>query len=84
MDRYEVPQTAITIALHGGHYLAIIMDRYVGPQTSITIALHRGFYLAIKMDRYGCPKTALTIALPGVSNYSLKWTVMKGTKLSLI
>jgi hypothetical protein len=42
MDRYEGPQSALTIALHGGHLLAIIMDRYGGPQTSLTIALHRG------------------------------------------
>jgi hypothetical protein len=39
MDRYEGSQTALTIALHGGLNLAIIMDRYEGPQTALTIAL---------------------------------------------
>jgi hypothetical protein len=28
---YEVPLTALSIVLHKGVYLAIIMDRYVGP-----------------------------------------------------
>jgi hypothetical protein len=32
MDGFGGPQTALTIALHGGLYLAIIMDRYVGPE----------------------------------------------------
>jgi hypothetical protein len=31
MNRYEVPLTALTIALHVGLYLAIIMDGYEGP-----------------------------------------------------
>jgi hypothetical protein len=31
MDRYEGPQTALTIVLHGDLYLAITMDRYEGP-----------------------------------------------------
>jgi hypothetical protein len=39
MDRYGGPQTALTIALHGGLYLAIIMDRYRGPHTALTVAL---------------------------------------------
>jgi hypothetical protein len=39
MDRHEGPQTALTIALHGGLYLAIIMDSYEGPHTALTIAL---------------------------------------------
>jgi hypothetical protein len=38
MDRYEGPQTALTIALRGGLYLDIIMDGYVGTQTALTIA----------------------------------------------
>jgi hypothetical protein len=59
----EGPHTALTIALHRGLYLAIIMDRYEGPQTTLTIAMHRGLYLAIIMDRYGGPHTTLTIAL---------------------
>jgi hypothetical protein len=42
MDRYEGLKTALTIALHGGLYLAITMDRYVGPQSALTIALHGG------------------------------------------
>jgi hypothetical protein len=32
MDRYGGPQTDLTIALHDGLYLAIIMDRYGGPK----------------------------------------------------
>jgi hypothetical protein len=42
MDRYYGPQTKITIALHKGLYLDIIVDRYEGPHTALTIALHRG------------------------------------------
>jgi hypothetical protein len=38
MVRYGGPQTALTIALHGGLYLTIIMDRYRGPHTALTIA----------------------------------------------
>jgi hypothetical protein len=37
MDRYGGPQTALTIALPGGFYFAIIMDRFGGPQTVLTI-----------------------------------------------
>jgi hypothetical protein len=44
MDQYEGPHTALTVALHGGLLLAIIMDRYEGPQTDVTIALHGGLY----------------------------------------
>jgi hypothetical protein len=36
MDRYEVPQIALTITLHRGLYLAIIMDRYGGPNSALT------------------------------------------------
>jgi hypothetical protein len=49
MDREKGPQTALTIALHRGLYLAILMDRDKGTRTAITIALHRGLYLAIIM-----------------------------------
>jgi hypothetical protein len=42
MDRYAGPKTALTIALLGGIYLAIIMDRYAGPKTALTIALLGG------------------------------------------
>jgi hypothetical protein len=46
------PLAALTIALNGGVYVAIIMDRYEGPLTALTITLHGGYYLAIIMDRY--------------------------------
>jgi hypothetical protein len=52
MDRYEGPQTALTIGLHRGLFLAILMDRYERPRTTLTIALHRGLYLGIIMYRY--------------------------------
>jgi hypothetical protein len=55
MDRYRDPQTAPSVALHGGLYLAIIMDRYSAPQTAFTIALHGGLYLAIIIERYRGP-----------------------------
>jgi hypothetical protein len=44
MDRYGGPQTAVSIALYGGLYLAIIMDSYGGRQNALTLALHGGFY----------------------------------------
>jgi hypothetical protein len=47
MDHYEGPQTPLTIALHGGLNLDIIIDRYEGPQIAITIALLGGLYLTI-------------------------------------
>jgi hypothetical protein len=50
MDPYEGPITSVTIALHVGLYLSIIMDLYGGPQTTLIVALPGGFYLAIKMD----------------------------------
>jgi hypothetical protein len=40
MDRYGGLQTALSIALHVGLYLTIIIDRYGGPQTALNIALH--------------------------------------------
>jgi hypothetical protein len=42
MDLFGGPQTALTIALPGGLFLAIIMDLFGGPQTALTIALLRG------------------------------------------
>jgi hypothetical protein len=63
MDRYEDPLTALTIALHGGLYLAIIMDRYEGHHTDITIALEGGLYLAIILDRYEVSGSADCMAL---------------------
>jgi hypothetical protein len=42
MVRYEEPQTALTIALNIGLYLAIIMVRYEGHQTALSIDLHGG------------------------------------------
>jgi hypothetical protein len=51
MDRYGGQKTALTIALHGRLYLAIIMDGYGGLQTALTIALHGGLFLAIIMVR---------------------------------
>jgi hypothetical protein len=35
MDRYEEPESALTIALHRGLYLAIIMDRYGGTHRAL-------------------------------------------------
>jgi hypothetical protein len=40
MDRYRGTHTALTLALHGGFYLTIIMDPYRGPHTALIIALH--------------------------------------------
>jgi hypothetical protein len=42
MDRYEGTLMTLTIALHRGIYLDIIMDRCKGPLTTLTIALHGG------------------------------------------
>jgi hypothetical protein len=42
MERYGGTQTALTIALPDGIYLASIMERYVGLQTAPNIALHGG------------------------------------------
>jgi hypothetical protein len=55
MDRYDGPQSALTIALLRGLYLAIIMDRYEGHQSALTIALHRGLYLANIMTVMNAP-----------------------------
>jgi hypothetical protein len=65
VTRYGGPRTALTIALHRGLYLAIVMHRYREPQTALTIPFHGGLYLPIIMDRYGGPQTALPIALLG-------------------
>jgi hypothetical protein len=61
MDRCEVPQINITIALHTGLYLAIKMGQYEGPHTALNIALHRWLYLAITMDRYEGPQLHLLL-----------------------
>jgi hypothetical protein len=53
----------LTIALHRGLYLAIIMDRYDGPKIALTIALYRGLYIANTMVRFEGPHSALSIAL---------------------
>jgi hypothetical protein len=42
MDRYEGPLTALTISLHGGLYLAIIIYRYGWLHTPLNITLHGG------------------------------------------
>jgi hypothetical protein len=42
MDRYEGPNTTLSIALHGGLYLSVIMDRYERPHPALTIALRGG------------------------------------------
>jgi hypothetical protein len=42
MDRYRGTQTALTIPLRLGLYLAIIVDLYGGPQTSLNINLPGG------------------------------------------
>jgi hypothetical protein len=39
MDRYEGPQSALTIALLRGLYLAIIMDRLEVPQSAAYYSL---------------------------------------------
>jgi hypothetical protein len=51
MDRFEGTHIALTLALHGGLYIAILMDLYEGPHSALTIALHGGLYLGIIMDR---------------------------------
>jgi hypothetical protein len=55
MDRYEQTHTLLTIALHGGLYLAIIMVRYEWRHTALTIDLNGGLYLAIIIYRYERP-----------------------------
>jgi hypothetical protein len=68
-----VPQTALTIALHRGFYIAIIMEHYEGHQTAHTIALHGGLYLAIMMEPYEWTQISLTISLvwrPLINHYN--------------
>jgi hypothetical protein len=60
-DRFGAPHTVLTIALHGGLYLAIIMHRHERPPYSPT-ALLGGLYISIIMDRYRGPDCSLTIA----------------------
>jgi hypothetical protein len=59
MDRYGGPHTALSIALLGFLYLAILLYRFGGPRSPITIALLGVLYLAIIMDRYGGSKLQL-------------------------
>jgi hypothetical protein len=59
MDRHQGSQSALTVALHRGLYLAIIVHLYEGPQTARNIAWHRGLYVAIIMDMYEGPKLPL-------------------------
>jgi hypothetical protein len=44
------PKIPLTIALHRGFYLAIIIDRHEGTQTPLNMALLISLYLAIKID----------------------------------
>jgi hypothetical protein len=73
MDRHEVPHTALTIALHAGLHLAIIMDRHEGPHTALTMSLHGVLYIAILMDRHNgsphCPYLGLAWR-PLLSHYN--------------
>jgi hypothetical protein len=55
MDRHEGIQTTLTIALHGGLYLVIIMDRYGVNRTPLKIALNGCLYLTITIYRYEGP-----------------------------
>jgi hypothetical protein len=43
MDCYIGPQTVLTIDLHGGIYLSILMASYGGSHTALIIALHGRF-----------------------------------------
>jgi hypothetical protein len=61
MIRYEWPLTALTIALHRGLHLAIIMSRYEEPRSVFTIALQRGLFLAIILHRYEGPLNELIL-----------------------
>jgi hypothetical protein len=65
MNRHEGLLTAVSIALHRGLYLDIIMVPYGGPHITLTIALHRSLYLAIIMTHYEGPHSALNTALHG-------------------
>jgi hypothetical protein len=47
MESHEGTQTALTIALIGGLYIAIKMDQNEGTQSALYIALLWGLYLAI-------------------------------------
>jgi ABC-type branched-subunit amino acid transport system permease subunit len=57
------PHTAITIALLGDLYLAIIMERFAGKLTTLIILFLVGLHIATIMGRYGGPKTAQNVAL---------------------
>jgi hypothetical protein len=55
MDRHEGPQTALTLALLLGVYIAIKMERHEGTQTAQRRALLGGLYLAIILGMYQVP-----------------------------
>jgi hypothetical protein len=55
MDQYEGPHSALTIALHIGLCLDIIMDRYDGPHSALSIALQKGLYIDILINPYYGP-----------------------------
>jgi hypothetical protein len=59
LSHYNEPlrrsQSTLTIALHRGVHLAIIIDRYGGPQSVLTITFHRDLYFTVIMDRYEGP-----------------------------
>jgi hypothetical protein len=56
MDRYDVPQTPLTLALLVCLYLVIIIDRYEVPQTPLIIALLGGIYFI----HYNCTVSSAT------------------------
>jgi hypothetical protein len=58
----EGPQTALSLALHRGLYLAIIIHLW-GATNSLTMFLDGGIYFLIIMDRYRGRHTALNMAL---------------------
>jgi hypothetical protein len=84
MDHYEVPQSALTIALHGELYLGFIMDRYGGPHNVLTMVLHGDLNLRNKKERYGAPHVAHNIWLQEAFILPLKRTVMDGPTLRLL
>jgi hypothetical protein len=71
MDRYGDHNTALTVYLHAGLYLANLMDPYVGPHTALTIALHAVLYLENTMGRYRGPRLQLLYHCMDASTYPL-------------
>jgi hypothetical protein len=47
MDRNGRPHSKLTIALHKGLYIYIIIYRCGGPHSALLIALHRRIYIDI-------------------------------------